>query len=1332
MKKNILYLLTGISLFKVSGQIKEKVPVITSPEATALYKRNQIPVNHSSGGINYSLDLYTIKLKGLDIPIKLNYNSSGFKVSENASIAGLGWNLEYGGKIVQIPKGPGNRDAPTKQTPFDPSKVLHPNAITNYPLQTKHSDHGLRYVENDDYEYLFTNIPLFKNYWEKRELLYNVDPCQFMSLGVSGSGGFDSMLDYAPDEYIYSYPNGGGSFYFGKDAKAYTIPFKKIKIKNLDETVAFNGPTPFSSTQGIEITDENGNIFRYSDFERITNYSNSSGGFIPNYEGGSNNSATYYLTNITTPYGETVEYKYTSYKYRFENMKNMELQKYVVISGGTFDPGYLDHYPLGLSTSISWPSNPNSFTGNITTIKDNYSTSNIDGLAINEIWVNGVKEVTFNYSDEKRKDVLPNLVTDTGRNILNNISILKNGKEKRVNFGFDYFGKDSSIDSNINQTADVYRLKLNTVQFDTDPAYKFNYLDTASKYPSKTDPNYIDHWGYYNGIYQNILDLHANSTLPFPDFTTFRKPDLNYEQLTLLKDITYPTGGKDEFIYELNKATLPGGNEATIGGVRINSIITTDTNNNQLKKGYTYINSTNGKSSGILYEKPSYWNRNELYARRNDYNPQNISNNKPPALISFVYDSVFDLSYNDLMGYGGMPVYYPEIQEATYSSKTNDNYKTNYTFTYFDDLKTIPIGSGVFANATYEETKTSYAWKRGLPLTTSIYKVNGNSPIKTITNHYNFLDSNVSSSVFNPNEHHAISYEFMPVLPYVVTQENSCSGDLFQLEYLKNNIFDGDHQKMMGTIRTKYGWLISAPFYKDKETVEEVLDGNKITTITEYKYDNPANAQITSQKTINPDNSSLETTYKYAHEKGNQYLMDKNIIGTPLQATTTKTENGITKTISDFVTDYPTNQAEANTNTSGLAVPKSVKSIDLFNPITLNTEMTYDLYDDKGNVRQYTEKNMKSTVIIWGYNKRLPIIKIEGITYNALIAITSMNSILNDIINKSDADIDNSTEQQLISALDILRGNPALSNCQISTYTYDPIVGVTTITPPSGIREIYKYNISNRLESVVDINNNILKEFKYNIKTTAPVYYNVMKTQQISRNNCPAETTPGIYTYIVPANKYSSIISQVDTEQQAQNEININGQSTANANAVCTPIITYYNTVKSQLFTRNNCPAGTTAGTYTYTVPAGTYTSTISQTDADQKALNDLNINGQNTANMNAICTGTGLFCTVTGNNSSINILDSSFQETSSGHFNAYLYIDSTNLSTMDWNDGVTIGTVGNSCKPNTGISSNVIEGGGREWMVNIYSNGSINLRLLNGSVTTGDRISLNFDYSKN
>ena len=39
------------------------------------------------------------------------------------------------------------------------------------------------------------------------------------------------------------------------------------------------------------------------------------------------------------------------------------------------------------------------------------------------------------------------------------------------------------------------------------------------------------------------------------------------------------------------------------------------------------------------------------------------------------------------------------------------------------------------------------------------------------------------------------------------------------------------------------------------------------------------------------DGSSSETTYQYAHEKGNQYLIDKNMIGIPLQTTVTQKQN---------------------------------------------------------------------------------------------------------------------------------------------------------------------------------------------------------------------------------------------------------------------------------------------------------------------------------------------------------------------------------------------------------------------------------------------------------
>jgi YD repeat-containing protein len=52
----------------------------------------------------------------------------------------------------------------------------------------------------------------------------------------------------------------------------------------------------------------------------------------------------------------------------------------------------------------------------------------------------------------------------------------------------------------------------------------------------------------------------------------------------------------------------------------------------------------------------------------------------------------------------------------------------------------------------------------------------------------------------------------------------------------------------------------------------------------------------------------------------------------------------------------------------------------------------------------------------------------------------------------------------------------------ISTYAYDPLIGVTSITPPSGVREIYKYDSANRLQSVVDVNGKILKEYQYNYK----------------------------------------------------------------------------------------------------------------------------------------------------------------------------------------------------------------------------------------------------------
>lgn len=66
--------------------------------------------------------------------------------------------------------------------------------------------------------------------------------------------------------------------------------------------------------------------------------------------------------------------------------------------------------------------------------------------------------------------------------------------------------------------------------------------------------------------------------------------------------------------------------------------------------------------------------------------------------------------------------------------------------------------------------------------------------------------------------------------------------------------------------------------------------------------------------------------------------------------------------------------------------------------------------------------------------------------------------------------------------------------------------------------------------------------------------------------------------------------------------------------------VLYYNIAKSGAFTKSNCGSGYAGSSFTYTVPAGTYTSNVSQTDADQQAQNAVNTNGQAYANTQGTC----------------------------------------------------------------------------------------------------------------
>lgn len=75
------------------------VPV--SPEAEAVRKYVSYPVDYSTGLVDITIPLYTIKVGDIELPITLSYHSSGLKVRELSGWVGSGWTLNAEPSIMR-------------------------------------------------------------------------------------------------------------------------------------------------------------------------------------------------------------------------------------------------------------------------------------------------------------------------------------------------------------------------------------------------------------------------------------------------------------------------------------------------------------------------------------------------------------------------------------------------------------------------------------------------------------------------------------------------------------------------------------------------------------------------------------------------------------------------------------------------------------------------------------------------------------------------------------------------------------------------------------------------------------------------------------------------------------------------------------------------------------------------------------------------------------------------------------------------------------------------------------------------------------------------------
>lgn len=1093
MNSLIYFIFFLFSLSSLNAQIGKENYFPPSPEANALIKINDIPVNYSTGLISNSIPIHTVKLKSLEIPILLSYKSSGLKPSEIASNVGYGWDLSAGGTIIQNVVG--NSDL------HGAGSLMMNNLVLPVDRDLKLPGYVPDYIS-------FNPSPKLYAYRDSLHLPHT-DYSMIKNL-------HQNNIDSQPDIFYYQIPAKSGKFYIAGNNDTRQIPFSKNKIEY--ENYKF------------KITDIQGNKYEFNTFTDNINYTSATSA-NPNFISSSSNfSRTYYLTKIVTVaneevnflYENTVKYNlindtdYTKYVHDFYDMVekttsyhsevtskiltkiivnsnyeiNFKYNKYRKDIQGPlqeFAPKTLDIIEIrdginkteyflkyGYFGKPSGSYNSEVFDSSASVANSNFR---LKLISINR---NNENPYIFTYHNEAATDRLTDCrdhwgyynstcqryignslfgnfntiskdpdLQRTMTNILANIQYPTKGK---VAFSYelnDFQGKLE--DSNFiweegpalySNTDDVFTGELKTQEIlITIPEYvsipRITYNLVSPGGATTTNQAYVT-------IYDSQNQLVAFSTpgVGLQDFTSNDLKILQRGETYRIVLSSYHTIENQDKFFKISflikdSYDLPS-NYSKVGGLRIKNIKYFDNINDKLEKQKSFSYSIDNLSSGVLYEIPRYLDVYSYYKQAIGSEPITLNHGHFSFAVQHSRMPV------DLFGFGGHHIFYKKVTESEEDIKENSPpIKTEKYFTFNDDLR--------FGDNTYF-SKISYDWKRGLEK--EIVKYKDAEIIQRLIYDYNFLDTPSSGKLAIepgnhldaptfPNEHHIKSV----ALSMAVPNENWW------------NVYNYPSTK-----------LISAWFYLSKMTSVDYINGNELKTESSYFYDNPVSAQLTKQLLKYPDNTQIETAYFYAHETENTFLMEKNMIGIPLETEVKK--NGVV--ISKSKTKYPVSQNEANSKTSGLPLPYQVDSHNLQNG-EMGKQVTYDKYDSKGNLVQYTTKTGVSTTIIWGYNQTLPIAKIEG----AKVADIPQTSITT-IINASDYSSPSYSESNLIDQLDAFR--ISMPGYQISTYTYKPLIGVSSITPPSGIREIYRYDTANRLQSVVDVDGNILKEYSYQYK----------------------------------------------------------------------------------------------------------------------------------------------------------------------------------------------------------------------------------------------------------
>lgn len=1064
-----------------------------SPEATSKFNYTDSPVDYYDGTYNVSIPLYEFSLDGKTFPINLFYNTKGVMVAQEASSVGLGWGINLGGVVA-------------RQTRMMPDEIS--TFWSTIPINMFEFNEDVR-IAYDAYlaewgtaDFYFTRMD------EERDVFtynFNGYSGKFIIDPVSHEAVMQKIEDIKID--LSQYPlqikitdPQGFEYYFGKGAQTsigyYDVMKTYSKCDIISPCEIYSEAQNYKSAwQLVTIKSPTGKFAEYEyDTEYITHFNKSD---VKKQSGVNGYELTKMVEEQMTPRRITL-YDGTVIKFNKKDSLREDLEGgYALDNFQVLDKNgnQVKRISLSQSYSLSLDSAPN-----VISLYDSRSKKRLVLDSIN--FLNSDNSLLNKYQFEYNLPLLPNRHSTSF-----DYWGYFNGKNNGLNL-YDVSSPNKIVDSNYSKAQSLKKIKYPTGG-DLEFFYENNLVYIPSFFSSVMIPFFINDDNYFKTVssgivkgalfyvpspssnignyekeftisdgqgvisYTAILGDGCTSventdckttvrlyrlsspdpTISFSSITqgssTLNLPDGTYKIVVSNPEFTAEDVSDFEhnafmitFSWKELKNDIP---EAMLvaGGLRVQKTEKTSFTSPKEIRTYKY-------DKGLLHGIPDY-----LYIIKRNILGYQIAGqlmSSPPKPVS---------NYNNgKLGYG-------IVKEILGDTTENIGY-TMYEFTNFLD-------GGEYYKFPFN-MPDDLEWARGLPTITkvfdnnnklqisviNIYQYYGNkhSPYRYFRNNFGVVQNN-----FNGSNYTAISdpdSEEPLTLPHYYRSHHFNSIPMYK-SGINGRAVRADEIDNPNIYRTAF-FLGGSVVSKRRLVTTFGLNNN-----TEFKYSDTLHHQLTKKTSTLSDSIIIETTYQYAAEKQNQKLIDANMIGIPLEISVIKKKdvNDSGKLISKTETKYD--------NPLDL-LPTSVLSANLQNNNLVSTEVTYDKYDSKGNLQQYTSKDGVSTSFIWGYNQTQLIAKIEGVKLSDITP-----SLINNIVIASDYTNPSYSESNLIAQLDQFRLE--LSNYQITTYTYKPIIGVSSITPPSGIREVYNYDTANRLKDIKDVHGNILKKYEYHIKT---------------------------------------------------------------------------------------------------------------------------------------------------------------------------------------------------------------------------------------------------------